>query len=184
MQNATAQNFKGIIAQMIAGYTAKPVDLRMAEMDSTILFELQGENDDHRRLVGTRGRHIWSLQRLAGLAGGRLGKTVRLALIDPKPGSRGRDLDFTPVADWNSGPFMGLIRDVLYYTAPDGTGATIGNAGHNTTVEVSLPAIGPAFGDFAQAMQALFFAIGKMEGRMVELKFLGPKKEPVEYKPL
>lgn len=182
----TAKQLCTLIEELIRGYTVHHEDItvRMDELTTTVMLSVQGNSDDHRRLVGSRGRHVWSLQRIAGLAGLKIGKSVRLSLMEPKPGDRGADLSFTPVENWDPRPFLKLLKRVVEFTTPDGTKVKDANAGHNTTVEIVLPAIGPMFTEYAQAMQALFFAIGKMHGRIVELQFIGPEMTRIDYEPL
>lgn len=182
----TAKQLGKLIQELISGYTInhEALKVEVQELTTTVMISVRGSTDDHRRLVGSRGRHVWSLQRIAGLAGARIGKSVRLSLLDPVPGERGADLGFEPCEDWDSKPFLKTIKKVVDFTAPEGSKVAIANAGHNTTVEIKLTAIGAMFSEYAQAMQALFFAIGKMQGRIVELRFLGQEDREIEYAPL
>lgn len=175
-----------LIRDIVRGYTTDHGDIELTtqELTTTVMISLRGSANDHRRLVGSRGRHVWSLQRIAGLCGARIGKSVRLSLLEPKDGDRGPDLGFTPVENWDSGPFMLLFRRTIKATAPEGTTVKAAHAGHNTTLEVTMTAIGSAFREFAQSLQALFFAIGKMQGRVITVTFIGPEGSEVAYEPI
>lgn len=172
-RSTETQKLIEILRELVCGYTRHHDKLKVdgADMGTTIIMAIRGDIDDHPKLVGTKGKHVWALETIVQAIGRKMGRTVRLTLMDPLPGEQGPPAVFKPNPNWVEGAIVFLLRLVLDAALPTPYSLEVMHVLDLTTIQVRPAVWGDLCerGDFAKAVHAIFHAVGKTQGRDVHI---------------
>lgn len=146
------------------------------KVGSQIMLTIRAHADDHPKLVGSKGKHIWALQQIFQAAGRRAGETVQITLLPPVHGQRGRELEYVENEHWTPDNMAELLEMVLEATTISGVLMDPQDVGGMTTfLLVPGDANDPAARwdekpGLAHALHLLFHAIGKTQGHIVHVQ--------------
>jgi predicted RNA-binding protein YlqC (UPF0109 family) len=178
-----------LLRETILSYTkhGDRLETTGASLSTSIAFTVQAHRDDHSKIVGAKGQHIWALQTIFDFIGRSIGTRVRVTLLEPAFGEK---LPLTPYqADpkWKPEKVLGLIRRILdlvlvahYELKAEGES--------QTTIEIKPTMIdrprllrmdNSEKNDFGEALHYIFHAIGKSQGRIIYIDVVDPMKKEV-----
>lgn len=162
-----------LLRDLARGFTRHHDELRVngGELGGKLVLSYQGHGEDHPKLVGTRGAHVFAMTTIFSQLGKKWNRTVRLTLLEPREKVAAAHIPYVPDANWNDKPLLDLMRRVLENTLDVYTLESIGEGftAINVTAEVTP--------DFAQSVHNIFHAIGKNQGRFVTVEF---SREPAK----
>jgi predicted RNA-binding protein YlqC (UPF0109 family) len=165
-----------LMRDLVSAYTRHHEALRITaeRMGPSIGITLQAHKDDHPRLVGARGAHIWALQCIFAFIGARLGRPVKVTLMEPWTGEKMPLRGYEEKPDWDEKPMLALLGRIV--------GAIVGNNvrteavsnGGMTNILVQTPDWSELMTkhQLGLALHQLFHAIGKLEGRIVHVEIV------------
>lgn len=170
------QKAEALVRDLVNAFTREPKHLRIATADrgGTILMSLQTDADDHPRIVGTQGKHIWALLFITALMGRKTGQRINLTLLEPWGGKRLPVLPFIPDPNWKPDRTLALAERVIEAAMPCGCSLEPVNVGELTTLELKPDEWSPEIEGLGKAMHLLFHAAGKAQGRTIHVTMLPP----------
>lgn len=176
-----------LLGALTRAYTHHHNDLAVcgAKMAGSIALSVQGNKDDHGRLVGIQGMNIWALQTIFTRIGRKMGLPVRLTLLAPTVGTQQPVVPFASDPSFKHGATTALLQRVLAYALAYSYDLLIADVGDNTHYEITvsddeLPIVR---GDLVDALHNIFHAIGKNRGRIIHLSLNDPEAPPVIDRP-
>ena len=110
-----------LIREVAESYTRHHRDLHIEAgmLSSAIQITVQANRDDHPKLVGSQGKHVWALQLIASLMGGKAGIPIRLTLLEPIIGDKGQPArNSVPDPTWKPNHIENVIRRILAAALP------------------------------------------------------------------
>lgn len=166
-----------LLRDLAGAYVRQPAELDVDgnSIGQKVLLTLQGHKDDHRRLVGSQGQHIWALQTIFAAASRKAGVPIEVALLDPCKGEKGELRPFEENPAWKPFPTMRLIRRVLEATLPDGFRLRGIPTGALYTIEITPAVWEPWLEAFAKAVHLLFHASGNTNGHRINVATINPE---------
>lgn len=122
--------------------------------------------DDYRFIIGKSGRAIQSLQMIFGVIGRAEGKTIKISVSDPG-GVRSEDTVIPPMS-WDRDIELGeLLKQILAQCTFVKARVEPQSAGNQTILTVHPGRFIPE--ELQEAIDVIFRAMGRMNGRFVEL---------------
>lgn len=174
-----------LLRELILSFTRHGEDLQTtgATLSTSIALTIQAHRDDHSKIVGQLGQHIWALQTIFDFIGSAMGTRIRVTLLEPGVGEK---LPLTPFQNdpkWEPKKVLMLATGILdiVLKKPYAMEA-IGNNGQ-TTIEIKpdkaerlklLNEDSKERNDFGEALQYIFHAIGKSQGRIIYIEVIDP----------
>lgn len=160
---AAAEFVRGLVSR----YTKFPEALEVTggQLGPQIMIALRAHRDDQPRLVGSQGRNIVALQGLARGFGAMLGHGLKLTLLEPTVGEKLPRAEFKPDPEWQPAPTKRLLGATINHVSPE-----THTVAHSTVGDLSFFEIKPApVQDLVSALHTIFHAIGRNEGRLIEV---------------
>lgn len=150
----------------------KGFKLREREFQGTTILVCDVKRQFYGRLIGSGGKVIQAFQIVLGMAGRKSGKPHALQVMEIQKDGKAERLPFVPALDWNNGWLRILAAQVAcsMFTTPTvdisdtDDGKTLLEIG--THDKLPLPE-----SKVAEALSTIFRAIGKANGREVNVSF-------------
>lgn len=176
-----------LLRDIASRYTRFHKELKVngRELGQTINLTLQGHRDDHPKLVGSQGKHIWALQQIFAAAGRRAGRAVRLTLLEPSIGEKQGPSEFVANHEWTPDATMDLLSRILAAASLGGVAAEPVDNGELTTLVIKVEdpldsAARWATGELGRALHLIFHAIGRTEGRQIHVEVFTEDGQPID----
>lgn len=167
-----------LLGDLVRGYSRHHKDLVVhgVKLAGSYALSIQGNKDDHGRLVGEQGKNIRALKAIFERIGRKIRFPTDVILAPPTVGFQGKQLVFEPDPDFRHGATTALLERTLSFCLARSYSLAIGEGIGSTEYEltpdqVELPIIR---GDFIAALHAIFHAIGKNRGRIILIKLNDP----------
>lgn len=163
-----------LLSELVNGFTKHHKELKITgtALNRSISFNIIGHADDHPKLVGTRGLHIWSLQTIFRHIGDKQQVPLRITLLEPEVGERKEKPPYVPNPKWKPDNLVRLITNVNELVFDKPVKIDVTNEGAATTFEL-FPTpdcdrdVALLAGEILTAFKYIFHAIGKAEGRTI-----------------
>lgn len=155
-----------MLATLVRGFTRFHKDLTMEATDygpSLTMIRAQANRADHPRVVGSQGKHVMALQSLCRRIGELHGANVQFSLIEPVRGEKLPPEPFVLSPKWKPGTIVAMLESVLSWVLP-GAKVKVREDAHTVLVVKSEPDT-----EIALALNLLFRAIGRNQGRVVDV---------------
>lgn len=158
-----------LVRDLVLRYTKHPEALQVdgGEMGPAIVMAVKAHRDDHPRLVGSQGRNISALQAVARAYGARHGRQIRLTLLEPTIGEKMAREEFREDPQWQPDATLKLLKRLIGETHEGKA-----KVRHNAVASLSyfmVAADTPITTELLAALNTLFHAIGRNEGRLIEV---------------
>lgn len=150
----------------------KGFKLREREFQGTTILVVDVKRQFYGRLIGSGGKVIQAFQIVLGLAGRKSGKPHALQVMELDKEGKAERLPFVPAMDWDNTWLRELFSSTVWalfdnadfevVDEPDGTTRI------DATVKDKLPL---PESKVAEALSTIFRAIGKANGREVNVNF-------------
>lgn len=174
-QTTTPKDVINLLRDLVLSYTRhhEYVKTEGRDMGSAIVLAVKANRDDHPKLVGTGGKHIWALQTIFAAIGAKMRRRINLTLLDPTEGEKGPPATFKVNPHWQPEPMLELLTRVLDATMPVPYSMQHGTLMELTSIQVRPCVWEDIFekGGLANAIHAIFHAIGKTQGQNVTIEF-------------
>lgn len=150
----------------------KGFKLREREFQGTTILVVDVKRAYYGRIIGSGGKVIQAFQIVLGLAGRKSGKPHALQVLELDKEGKAERLPFVPALDWDNEWLRGLVfnvassmfSNVTIYATDTADGATVVDI--ETADKLPLPEA-----KVAEALSTIFRAIGKANGREVNVSF-------------
>lgn len=168
------QIISNLLKRIISEIIFHPEDLKITptSIGRSWTIRVMLHRADTPRCVGKGGNHIKSMDKLANLIGAKNGVNVRVMLSEPEVGKAERYAQFKPSEKWNGQEVAKLAKDVGDAIFASETSTIVGDVdGTTSSIEmtVSRRENKALVSAVQEAMQVLFNAIGKANGRILFL---------------
>lgn len=169
-----------VVRSLLEGYTRHHRDLKIdgKSMGSIVALQISANRDDQPYLVGRNGQHLAAMNEIMFPIGRRLRRTIVLSLQEPKVGDKLPPRKFETNADWKPDETRKLLNLTLKHVLR----ADFKIDEHHDE-NVSVFQIVPARSDeplltpaLESALDIIFDAIGKANGRTVHVAGLAPQE--------
>lgn len=160
---AAADFVRGLLVR----YTKHPEALEVTggQLGTQIMIAVRAHADDQPRIVGSQGRNIGALQGLARAFGACLGLNLKLTLLEPTQGFKLPREEFREDPDWQATNTKKLLGATITAVTHDVYTVTHKTVGGLSFFEIKPP---PA-AELGNWLHTIFHAIGRNEGRMIEV---------------
>lgn len=163
-----------LLREITAALARYPADITVTTKSlggENTMMDLDVNKADYGSVHGSMGKHLQALRTIFQFIGARQDRKIKIMLLEPTKGQREERLPFTPNHHWNERNIMDLLNRILIRILrrpfamvalsaeqPDAT----------TTIEITAdPAEQAVIEALTTALQPLFHAIGKKEGRQL-----------------
>jgi predicted RNA-binding protein YlqC (UPF0109 family) len=144
------------------------------DFGNRLFLTMKGNLGDQSKLVGGKGAHISSVQIIMRAAAAKAGRGLQLQLLQPTTGEERRGPSpFVVNPEWDHKPVTALLRRIL--AAVSGTATLdvrhIGDLTVYTIHPTDPDERGARWvtGEMQRALHTIFHAIGKTEGRQINV---------------
>jgi predicted RNA-binding protein YlqC (UPF0109 family) len=174
-----------LLRELVLAYTRHGEHLvtEAHKLTTSISITMQAHRDDHPKIVGAGGKHIWALKTVFDFIGRGQGIRIRVTLIEPEVGEKMPMAPFQANPRWKSDRAVSLLTKILGMVTHQPCRVEAQDAGAETTLEVLPPPnerdklLRPhesEKNEFGTALDDLFHAIGKAEGRNLSIDVIDP----------
>jgi len=142
------------------------------QVGRSCMIKVQVHKADMPRAIGSGGLHHRALDTLIAAIGIKYAVNMRVNLVEPEVGRPERYERFEASHNWNSEPVVALLRDIcaaVFITSAEVSAHDAADATTNLEVTVSAREPRKIIEPIGKALQVLFNAIGKANGRIVLL---------------
>jgi predicted RNA-binding protein YlqC (UPF0109 family) len=172
-QDTATESIVAVVRELLKGFIHHKRDLKVKgrRMGSIVSVEISGNRDDQPKLVGTRGQHIAAMNLIMRAVGARLNLRIVLSLHEATIGQKLPPRPFRENHNWKPEPTRKVLRQVIDSIFP--TAPTI-EEHHDENGSIFQVVPDPQeeslfTKDLEGALQAIFDAIGKANGRTVHI---------------
>lgn len=169
----SAPEVLALLRDLVFGYTRHHGDLKVqaVHLTSSLALSMQGNKDDHGRLVGEQGRNIRSVQAIFERIGRKIGQPINLTLVPPAVGEQSKLEPFAADPNFSHGATTALLRRVLAASLGRPFALAVAQGIGSTEYELTpdpeeLPIVRGALAD---AIHSIFHAVGKNRGRIIRV---------------
>lgn len=171
----TTTDAEKLLCDLVLAFTRHHKDLKIqsGKVGNKWIATVQCHADDHPKLVGKDGRQIWGIKRLfQTIIARRIGKTVEINLLDPVAGKRMPTPEFKANPNWDHGQLVALLTRTLKLSLSLPFQIKIVPIANQTGIELKVNPleIDSVRGPMMDALQNLFKAIGRHDGRDIHLE--------------
>jgi len=139
---------------------------------TTILVCKLKKQEFYGRIVGSQGRVIQAFQVVLGLCGRKYGKPYALQVLEMQKPTKAERLPFVPNLNWNRKWLESLAADVAAAMFQSITVFAWDTDDGQTTLEIgTFDKLPLPESKVAEALSTIFHAIGKANGREVNVSF-------------
>jgi len=178
----SAPEVLALLRDLAYGYTRHHGDLKVQaiQMDSILALSMQGNKDDHGRLVGDQGRNIRSLQMIFTRIGRKIAQPIELTLVPPIVGRQEKISPFAPDPKFKHGATTALLLRCLKAAMARPFSLAMAEGIGSTEYELTpaaeeLPIVR---GALIEAIYSIFHAVGKNRGRIIRVSLNDPAPAP------
>jgi len=150
------------------------LNLKIEVSGATIFISCQVNRDDHPKLVGSKGTHIWAMQTLVRAIADKYREynlKIEFRLLEPVVGEKKDLTKFQPNEKWNSKNVVETLREICSLTFADPVEILVSERDTHYSTQIRIIASererARLQGDLRQALHYLFHAIGKSQGRLI-----------------
>lgn len=174
-----------LLRKTVLAYTrhGEFLETTATRLTTSINLTIQAHRDDHPKLVGQKGLHIIGLQKIFEFVGRGIGVPIRVMLLDPCRGDKMALDPFKADPNWKANQVLPLMDDILdcVMRQPYKLDAV---PTHGTTTLEIVPDMNERLklfteagekNDFTNALNNIFHAIGKGQGRILYVEPVDPK---------
>jgi predicted RNA-binding protein YlqC (UPF0109 family) len=161
-----------ILTRILDQFTYHPENRKVwaAAVGRSWIIKIQLHRADTPRAVGERGSHVRALEMIAAAIGAKAGANIRTQLLEPEVGLPERYHKFKPMESWNSAEVKAIAEQIAEHAFVAPATVTI-HDGEDFTSTLEIVVDRSENKNLAstmqQAMQVVFNAIGKANGRIL-----------------
>lgn len=181
MNNATPELARSIVERIVKEIALHTNDVRtsLESLGRVWMINVQVNRGDMPRIIGKGGAHSQALSTIIAAIAAKTGEQIRLSIVEPAVGVKDRYPSFAPNFSWNAAPAMTLLSDICDATLPGkSTIRNLDSVNMATVLEVRVdPRVRfDILRGLQSALNTLFNAIGKANGRLLTVELLTPSE--------